>query len=87
MEHNLIQNYINNINRLFQTGNAREHSYRGDLQELLNQIINDDNIFAPIDILDYIYAVLHSLSYREKYKEFLKIDFSRVPYPDIKNFW
>ena len=24
--------------------------------------------FAPIDILDYIYAVLHSPSYREKYK-------------------
>ncbi|MFN9653538.1 MAG: type ISP restriction/modification enzyme, partial [Chitinophagales bacterium] len=26
--------------------------------------------FAPIDILDYIYAVLHSPTYREKYKEF-----------------
>ena len=44
--------------------------------------------FAPIDILDYIYAVLHSPSYREKYKEFLKIDFPRVPYPKDKNtFW
>ncbi len=44
--------------------------------------------FAPIDILDYIYAVLHSPSYREKYKEFLKIDFPRVPYPtDVKTFW
>ncbi|MEI7616226.1 MAG: lysine--tRNA ligase, partial [Actinomycetota bacterium] len=31
------------------------------------------NTFAPIDILDYIYAVLHSPTYREKYKEFLKI--------------
>ncbi|WP_298496288.1 type ISP restriction/modification enzyme [uncultured Algibacter sp.] len=37
--------------------------------------------FAPIDLLDYIYAVLHSPKYREKYKEFLKIDFPRVPYP------
>ena len=37
--------------------------------------------FAPIDVLDYIYAVLHSPVYREKYKEFLKIDFPRVPYP------
>lgn len=37
--------------------------------------------FAPIDLLDYIYAVLHSPAYREKYKEFLKIDFPRVPYP------
>ncbi len=44
--------------------------------------------FAPIDILDYIYAVLHSPTYREKYKEFLKIDFPRVPYPtDKEQFW
>lgn len=44
--------------------------------------------FAPIDILDYIYAVLHSPTYREKYKEFLKIDFPRVPFPkDVKTFW
>ncbi len=43
---------------------------------------------APIDILDYIYAVLHSPTYREKYKEFLKIDFPRVPYPkDVATFW
>jgi predicted helicase len=44
--------------------------------------------FAPIDLLDYIYAVLHSPTYREKYKEFLKIDFPRVPYPtDAETFW
>jgi predicted helicase len=44
--------------------------------------------FAPIDILDYIYAILHNPTYREKYKEFLKIDFPRVPYPkDKKTFW
>jgi predicted helicase len=42
------------------------------------------NTFAPIDILDYIYAVLHSPAYREKFKEFLKIDFPRVPYPKNK---
>lgn len=44
--------------------------------------------FAPIDLLDYIYAVLHSPTYREKYKEFLKIDFPRVPVPtDADQFW
>lgn len=44
--------------------------------------------FTPMDILDYIYAVLHSPTYREKYKEFLKIDFPRVPYPkDKETFW
>ena len=43
--------------------------------------------FAPIDVLDYIYAVLHSPTYRETYKEFLKIDFPRVPYPTDAAFW
>jgi len=46
------------------------------------------NTFAPIDVLDYIYAVLHSASYRETYKAFLKIDFPRVPYPKNQTqFW
>ncbi len=44
--------------------------------------INDKSLtINEIDILDYIYAVLHSPKYREKYKEFLKIDFPRVPFP------
>ena len=42
----------------------------------------DSTHFAPIDLLDYIYAVLHSPTYRDKYAEFLKIDFPRVPYPE-----
>ncbi len=47
-----------------------------------------ENCFAPIDILDYIYGVLHSRKYREKYKEFLKIDFPRVPFPENSDiFW
>ncbi|MBO4574121.1 MAG: N-6 DNA methylase, partial [Bacteroidales bacterium] len=36
---------------------------------------------TPEVLFDYIYAVLHSPSYRTKYKEFLKIDFPRIPYP------
>jgi len=69
-------------------------------KEIVAQIATDLNLkftpekeqnkktFAPIDILDYIYAVLHSPTYREKYKEFLKIDFPRVPYPkDANTFW
>jgi predicted helicase len=43
---------------------------------------DDENTFAPIDILDYIYAVLYSNNYRTKYMEFLKIDFPRVSYPE-----
>ena len=37
---------------------------------------------TPEEILAYIYAVLHSLSYRERYKEFLKVDFPRIPLPE-----
>ena len=36
---------------------------------------------CSIHIFDYIYGVLHSPAYRTKYKEFLKIDFPRIPYP------
>ncbi|MCT7466065.1 N-6 DNA methylase [Aliarcobacter cryaerophilus] len=43
--------------------------------------------FQALDLFDYIYAVLHSPNYREKYKEFLKIDFPRVPYPKPETFW
>ena len=38
----------------------------------------------PQELFDYIYAVLHSPGYRERYKEFLKIDFPRIPYPTDK---
>jgi len=35
--------------------------------------------FGPEDILHYAYAVFHSPTYRERYAEFLKIDFPRLP--------
>ncbi|MBI2423131.1 MAG: DNA methyltransferase [Candidatus Hydrogenedentes bacterium] len=35
--------------------------------------------FGPEDVFHYIYAVLHSPGYRERYAEFLKRDFARVP--------
>jgi hypothetical protein len=42
---------------------------RGDLQAT----------FGPEDVFHYIYAILHSPTYRSRYAEFLKIDFPRVP--------
>lgn len=41
----------------------------------------EKDTFTPMDVLDYIYAVLHSPRYRKTYQEFLKIDFPRIPYP------
>ena len=41
----------------------------------------EPHFLSPKDIFDYIYGVLHSPAYRAKYKEFLKVDFPRIPYP------
>ena len=37
---------------------------------------------SPEEVLGYIYAVLYSKTYREKYNEFLKTDFPRIPFTD-----
>ena len=42
---------------------------------------------SPADILSYIYAVLYSPTYRERYYDFLKYDFPRIPLPqNIEQF-
>lgn len=40
--------------------------------------------FAPEQILGYIYAVLFHKDYREKYIDFLKIDFPKIPFVESK---
>lgn len=55
--------------------------------------INDDisdskKACGPEDIFDYIYSILHSPTYRQRYKEFLKIDFPRIPFTTNRElFW
>lgn len=57
---------------LFQRGQGDYQGQRG--QEELQETFTPENLF------DYIYAVLHSQKYREAYKEFLKIDFPKIPF-------
>ena len=52
-----------------------KHEYTSKIAEIIGYTP------SPEDILGYIYAVLHSPKYRETYKEYLKIDFPKVPYP------
>ncbi|BDB66685.1 DNA methyltransferase [Helicobacter cinaedi] len=40
--------------------------------------------FSPEQILGYIYAVLFHKEYREKYLDFLKIDFPKIPFVESK---
>jgi predicted helicase len=43
--------------------------------------------FDVLDLADYCYAILFSNSYRAAYKEFLCIEFPRVPIPTSKEFF
>jgi predicted helicase len=43
--------------------------------------------FGPEDVLNYVYAMLHCPTYRQRYSEFLKINFPRVPITgDVERF-
>lgn len=71
----------------------------GVVKKLLNNLTsckwNDDyvgisnsEIISSLNIIDYTYAILYSPKYRIAYKEFLKIDFPRIPVPQNKElFW
>lgn len=50
-------------------------------QKIADKIEISIGKYAPEELFDYIYAVLHSSTYRGRYKEFLKIDFPCIPYP------
>ncbi|WP_296726632.1 type ISP restriction/modification enzyme [Ruminococcus sp.] len=69
--------------------NAKSVNIQYDLAtKLLLPIGIKYNDEMALQLFDYIYAILYSPKYREKYKEFLKIDFPRVPYPtDQDTFW
>lgn len=48
------------------------------------QLFLDSNTLTPEAILGYIYAVLFHKDYREKYIDFLKIDFPKIPFVESK---
>ncbi len=48
------------------------------------QLFLDSHTLTPESILGYIYAVLFHKDYREKYIDFLKIDFPKIPFVESK---
>ncbi|MBO1054242.1 MAG: N-6 DNA methylase [Dolichospermum sp. DET73] len=56
-----------------------EFSQKLDLEFIFDGKGDKTKTFGPEDIFNYIYAVFHSPNYRQRYAEFLKIDFPRVP--------
>jgi hypothetical protein len=43
--------------------------------------------FGPEDIFHYAYAIFHAPSYRQRYAEFLKLDFPRLPLTQDRNLF
>jgi type I restriction-modification system DNA methylase subunit len=58
--------------------NTRQANINKQLLSELNTAFIDE--VNPEEILNYIYSILYSNIYRQKYEEFLKIDFPRIPF-------
>ncbi|MDM8558974.1 type ISP restriction/modification enzyme [Candidatus Parabeggiatoa sp. HSG14] len=64
-----------------------------DLETRLNLKFIDDGTgnltktIGPEDIFHYMYAIFHSPTYRQRYAEFLKIDFPRLPLTSDKKLF
>jgi predicted helicase len=70
---------------LYQDDGSKISNLNVNITENFKKIINK---IEPENIFDYIYVILHSPNFRKKYKEFLKIDFPRIPYPKNETvFW
>lgn len=63
----------------------KKENLKPEFRGFINQKYN--KVYTPEQILGYIYGVMHSQTYREKYLEFLKIDFPRVPFTDDKSLF
>ncbi len=71
---NLSENFIEFITQKYNKEFASDG--KGDLKKTI----------GTEDILAYIYAVLYSKNYRERYRDFLKTDFPRIPFADFGEF-
>ena len=50
------------------------------IERIASALVEQTRAFTPEDVFHYVYAVLYADTYREKYADFLKIDFPRVPF-------
>lgn len=63
----------------YDTAGLRKINMEEEFLNLLKERVG--TCITEVEAFNYIYGILHSSLYREKYQEFLKIDFPRIPYP------
>ncbi|MFX0122218.1 MAG: type ISP restriction/modification enzyme [Candidatus Hodarchaeota archaeon] len=61
-------------------GYIREINFSNEFKKFIKEKYGIKNKPTAEDVLYYIYAILHSSKYRERYEDFLKIDFPRIPF-------
>jgi predicted helicase len=65
---------------LYLTADEHRENLGSDFREYIDTLY--EHHYSAEEIFGYVYAVLHSQTYRARYAEFLRIDFPRVPFPE-----
>lgn len=71
-----------NIFPLYTKDSSRNENLSPEFRNFIDKRYTEH--FSPEQILGYIYAVLFHKEYREKYLDFLKIDFPKIPFVESK---
>lgn len=66
-KHNLNEIIINNLSK--------------KIKLPFKEFEENSNSLNPVSIFDYVYAILHSRKYREKFNSLLSKDYPKIPYP------
>ncbi|EAL7594665.1 DNA methyltransferase [Campylobacter jejuni] len=79
--------FLNKENPNFNEENftSKIENFKESFRTFIDELYKEK--FSPEDILGYIYAVLFHKIYREKYLDFLKIDFPKIPFVENKKIF
>jgi len=69
---------LQGVQHTIRTKDGKESNIKPEIFENLKKTFGKE--ISPEEIFYYIYAILYSNKYREKYNEFLKTDFPRIPF-------
>jgi predicted helicase len=64
----------------FEDGGVRRENLTAEFRAFIDA--RYQNHYSPEEVFEFVYAVLNSPAYRERYAAFLRIDFPRVPFPE-----
>lgn len=73
------QQYIDNLNKRFQTGISREHAYRGDLQLTLETLLKD------VQVINDPARIASGVNRQHKVDSFLVGTFRLLPHSPTSN--